>query len=54
MSYLFFWGGDVITGVLSHFKNETKMTGEDTARNHKLLLKIFFDIEGNTFLRYTA
>ena len=40
---LFLWGGGgggVETGACSQFKAETEMTGEDTAGNHRLLLKM--------------
>ena len=43
---LYVWG-NVRAGASSHFKAKTIMTGEDTAGNHRLLLKCIFNIEGN-------
>ena len=37
---LYFRGKNVRAGACFQFKAETEMTGEDTAGNHRVLLKI--------------
>ena len=40
-------GENVRAGASSRFEAETKITGVESARNHGLLLKMWFNIEGN-------